>query len=327
MSQLTAHARTVATEGNSTPGREALADAPLVARRRPTRWIVAAGGLILLAMLINSIVTNPRFEWQVVGDYIVSDAIVRGLVLTIWLTAAVMVSGYLLGIGVAVLRLSDNVVLRTLSFGFVWLVRSVPPLVQLLFWFEIASLYPRLSVGIPFGPEFASVQTAHLFSAVFAAYVALTIDVTAFASEIVRGGILSVDSGQTKAAESLGLSRARTLRRIVLPQAMPAIIPASGNMLIGMLKATSLVSVIAVQDLLGASQLIYNDNFKVIPLLLVATLWYLVLTSVLSIGQFALERHFSRGAGGRSGNRPFRTVWREGLRIRPAGVATDGVAR
>ncbi|WP_265445981.1 amino acid ABC transporter permease [Flexivirga meconopsidis] len=293
-----------------------LGQAALVGRRRPLQWVVAIAGVVVLAMLVNTLLTNPRFEWQVVGDYLFSNAILRGLVLTLWLTAAVMVSGYLLGIAVAALRLSDNAVLRSVSFGFVWFVRSVPPLVQLLFWFELASLYPRLSLGIPFGPEFVSVQTAHLLSAVAAAYVALTIDVAAFASEIIRGGILSVDRGQTEAADSLGLSRARTFRRVVLPQAMPAIIPASGNLLIGMLKATSLVSVIAVQDLLGATELIYNDNFKVIPLLIVATLWYLLLTSLLSVLQFGLERRFSRGT--RRADRPsLPAVWRSNLPVFP----------
>ncbi|NNG39073.1 amino acid ABC transporter permease [Flexivirga sp. ID2601S] len=289
-----------------------LRDTVLVGRRRPLQWVIAVAALVLLAMLVNTLLTNPRFEWHVVGDYLFSAAILRGLVLTLWLTAAVMVSGYLLGIGVAALRLSDNTVLRSVSFGFVWFVRSVPPLVQLLFWFELASLYPRLSLGIPFGPEFVAVQTTHLLSAVAAAYVALTVDVAAFASEIVRGGILAVERGQTEAADALGLTRVRTFRRVVLPQAMPAIIPASGNLLIGMLKATSLVSVIAVQDLLGATELIYNDNFKVIPLLIVATVWYLLLTSLLSVLQLGLERRFSRGKRG-SAHRSALAVWRSNL--------------
>src|SRR5581483_1852286 len=170
----------------------------------------------------------------------------------------------------------------------------VPPLVQLLFWYEIASLYPQLSLGIPFGHAFVTVRTAHLFTGLLAAFVGLTVDTAAFSAEIVRGGILSVERGQSEAAEALGLGRARIFRRIVLPQAMPAIVPASGNLLIGLLKATSIVSVIAVQDLLYSAQLIYNQNFLIIPLLLVATLWYIVITTALSVGQYFVERHYGR---------------------------------
>jgi polar amino acid transport system permease protein len=274
---------------------ERLLTARPLPRRHPGRWVAAAVALLLLAMLVHTIVTNPRFQWGIVNEYFTTRAVLDGLWLTIWLTAAVMTCGYLLGIGIAAARLSANPVLNTLSFGYVWLIRSIPPLVQLLFWYELASLYPRVSLGVPFGPAFASVKTAHLFTGLLAAFTALTLDVAAFSAEIVRGGILSVDRGQTEAAQSLGMSRARIFRRIVLPQAMPAIIPASGNLVITMLKATSIVSVIAVPDLLYSVQLIYNQNFLVIPLLLVATLWYIILTTILSVGQYFVERHYSRG--------------------------------
>ncbi|WP_042366327.1 amino acid ABC transporter permease [Streptacidiphilus neutrinimicus] len=287
------------------PSDQELLAARLVPLRRPGRWVSALVLLVLLAMLVHSVLTNPRFQWSVVADYFLDGAILRGLALTLWLTAAVMATGYLLGIGVAAMRLSRNPVLVSLSFGFVWLLRSVPPLVQLLFWYELASLYPQLSLGIPFGREFVTVRTAHLFSGVLAAYVGLSLDVAAFSSEIVRGGLLSVDQGQTEAAQALGLGRAKIFRRIVLPQAMPAIVPASGNLLIGMLKATSIVSVIAVQDLLYSAQLIYNQNFLIVPLLLVATLWYVLLTTLLSVGQFFVERRFARGSRRRGGGRGF----------------------
>jgi polar amino acid transport system permease protein len=277
---------------------DALLAARVVARRRPGQWVAAAVALVLFAMVVNTIVTNPRFQWEVVASYFTQASILNGLLLTIWLTAAVMVCGYVLGIVLAVMRLSSNPVLRTISFGYVWLIRSVPPLVQLLFWYELASLYPQLSLGIPFGPAFVTVQTAHLFTGLLAAFVGLTLDVGAFSAEIIRGGLLAVEKGQTEAAQSLGLSGARIFRRIVLPQAMPAIIPASGNLLIGMLKATAIVSVIAVQDLLYSAQLIYNQNFQIIPLLLVATIWYIVLTTLLSIGQYFVERHYARGTAG-----------------------------
>jgi polar amino acid transport system permease protein len=284
------------TESAATVRDADLLAARIVPLRRPGRWLTAVLGLGVFALIGHSVVTNPRFEWNVVGQYLTEASVLRGLWLTIWLTAAVMICGYLLGIGLAVMRLSGNPFLRTLSFGYVWLIRSVPPLVQLLFWYELASLYPRLSLGIPFGSEFVTVKTAHLFTGLLAAFVGLTLDVAAFSAEIVRGGILAVDPGQVEAAQSIGLPGRRIFRRIVLPQAMPAIVPATGNLLIGMLKATSIVSVIAVQDLLYSVQLIYNQNYRIMPLLMVATIWYIALTTVLSIGQFYVERYYARGS-------------------------------
>ena len=275
-----------------------LLEARLAAPPRPGRWLSAAITLLLAAMLVHTLLTNHRFQWGVVGQYFTSTSVIDGLELTLWLTAATMASGFVLGVVVAYVRLWGSPIPRSSAFGFVWLVRSVPVLVQLLFWYELASLYPKLSFGIPFGPSFGTTDTAHLFSGELAAFVTLTLDVAAFSSEIVRGGILSVDRGQSEAAQALGLGRFRTFRRIVLPQAMPAIVPASGNLLIGTLKSTSLVSVIAVVDLLYAVQLIYNANFEVIPLLLVATLWYVILTTLLSIGQYYVERYYSRGTRG-----------------------------
>ena len=284
-----------------------LLTARLVGARHPGQWVSAALVLLLFAMLVNTLVTNQRFQWGVVGDYFANGSIMRGLLLTLWMTAAVMTCGFLIGIGLAAMRLSSNPILRTLSFGYVWLVRSVPPLVQLLFWYELASLYPQLSLGIPFGHEFVTVGTAHLFSGILAAFVGLTVDIAAFSAEIVRGGLLSVEPGQSEAAEALGLGRGRIFRRIVLPQAMPAIVPATGNLLIGLLKATSLVSVIAVQDLLYSAELIYQANFLIIPLLLVATLWYIILTTLLSIGQYFIERYYARGKRHDPG--PGRGLW------------------
>jgi len=269
--------------------------ARLVAARHPGQWVSAAVVLVLFAMLVHTVITNARFQWRVVAEYFFYGSIMRGLVLTLWMTVAVMACGFLLGIGLAAMRLSSNPVLRTLSFVYVWLVRSVPPLVQLLFWYEIASLYPQLSLGIPFGHEFVTVGTAHLFTGVLAAFAGLTVDTAAFSAEIVRGGILSVERGQSEAAEAIGLGRRRIFWRIVLPQAMPAIVPATGNLLIGLLKATSIVSVIAVADLLYSVQLIYQQNFLIMPLLMVATLWYIILTTVLSIGQYFIERYYARG--------------------------------
>ena len=293
---------------------EQLLGAKLVRLRRPGQWVSAAVLLVLLAMLVHTLFTNQRFQWDVVWSYFTTAQVLAGLRLTLLLTIAVLVCGYLLGIVLAIMRLSGNPVLRTISFGYIWLVRSIPPLVQLLFWYELASLYPQLSLGVPFGPSFVTVKTAHLFTGLLAAFVTLTLDVAAFAAEIVRGGILSVETGQSEAASAIGLSRWRIFRRIVLPQAMPAIIPASGNLLIGMLKATSIVSVIAVQDLLYSVQLIYNQNFLIIPLLLVAVIWYVILTTLLSIGQYYVERHYARGTR-RQAPRRLWTITRANLPI------------
>ncbi|EFL20560.1 His/Glu/Gln/Arg/opine family amino acid ABC transporter, permease [Streptomyces himastatinicus ATCC 53653] len=269
---------------------------PIVPRRHLGRWFAAAVALLVFAMVVNSVVRNPAFQWAVVGSYFTTSAVLGGLLLTLWLTAVVMVLGFLLGTLVAVMRLSANPVLATLSWGYVWIFRSTPLLVQLLFWFNIGALYPTLGIGVPFGPEFITVKTVNLFGPALTAVIGLTLHEAAYAAEVVRGGILSVDSGQTQAAQALGLGRWRTLRRIVVPQAMRSIVPTAGNMLIGTLKGTSIVSVLAVHDLLYSVQLVYNQTYQVIPLLMVATLWYIAVTTVLSAGQFYVERHYARGA-------------------------------
>ena len=305
-----------------------LLDARLVAPRRPGRWISAAITFVLATMLVHTLVTNPRFQWGVVRQYFTSSSVISGLELTLWLTAATMTAGFVLGVGLAYVRLSGSPIPRAFAFGFVWLIRSVPLLVQLLFWYELASLYPKLSVGIPFGPSFGTTSTAHLFSGELAAFVTLTLDVAAFSSEIVRGGILAVDRGQSEAAQALGIGTLRIFRRIVLPQAMPAIVPATGNLLIGTLKATSLVSVIAVVDLLYSVQLIYNANFEVIPLLLVATAWYIILTTLLSIGQYHVERRYARGSGRGGGERTARSlrrIARDNVTVFPRSTAGTSV--
>ncbi|MEV5613423.1 amino acid ABC transporter permease [Streptomyces sp. NPDC052225] len=257
----------------------------IVPRRRVGQWIAAGVLLVLLGLVVNSVLRNDAFQWDVVAEYFTTTSVLRGLGLTLWLTALVMALGFALGTLLAVMRLSANPVLRAVSWGYVWLFRSMPILVQLLFWFNIGALYPQL-----FG-----VKTVDLFGPVTVAIIGLTLHEAAYAAEVVRGGILSVDRGQIEAAQALGLSRSRRWRRIVLPQAMRSIVPPAGNMLIGTLKGTSIVSVIAVQDLLYSVQLVYHRTYQVIPLLLVATLWYVVVTSLLSVAQHHIERHYARG--------------------------------
>ncbi|MFJ7495251.1 amino acid ABC transporter permease [Streptomyces sp. NPDC097727] len=260
----------------------------IVPVRRTGQWAAAVAALALLAPALNSVIRNEAFQWDVVADYFTTGAVLRGLGLTLWLTALVMVLGFALGTLLAVLRLSSNHVLRAVSWGYVWLFRSTPILVQLLFWFNIGALYP----------EILGVRTVNLLGPVTVAVIGLTLHEAAYAAEVVRGGILSVERGQIEAAQSLGLGPWRRLRRIVLPQAMRSIVPPAGNMLIGTLKGTSIVSVIAVQDLLYSVQLVYHRTYQVIPLLLVATIWYAVVTSLLSIGQHYIERHYARGTAG-----------------------------
>lgn len=269
----------------------------IVPVRRTGQWAAALVVLLLLAMAANSVARNDAFQWDVVADYFTTSAVLRGLALTLWLTALVMVLGFALGTLLALGRLSVNPVLSWVSWAYIWFFRSTPILVQLLFWFNIGALYPRLGLGIPFGPEFLTVKTVDLLGPVTVAIIGLTLHEAAYAAEVVRGGLLSVDRGQIEAAQSLGLSPTRRLRRIVLPQAMRAILPPAGNMLIGALKGTSIVSVIAVQDLLYSVQLVYHRTYQVIPLLLVATLWYTLVTSVLSVGQHYVEKRYARGTG------------------------------
>ncbi|WP_329058202.1 amino acid ABC transporter permease [Streptomyces sp. NBC_00117] len=258
----------------------------IVRRPRTGQWLAAAVVLVLLALAANSVIRNDAFQWDVVADYFTSASVLRGLGLTLWLTALVMALGFALGTLLAVMRLSANPVLRAVSWGYVWLFRSMPILVQLLFWFNIGALYPYI-LGI---------RTVDLFGPIAVAIIGLTLHEAAYAAEVVRGGILSVDRGQIEAAQALGLSRLRRWRRIILPQAMRSIVPPAGNMLIGTLKGTSIVSVIAVQDLLYSVQLVYHRTYQVIPMLLVATIWYVVVTSLLSAGQFYVERHYARGS-------------------------------
>ncbi|MFJ8432397.1 amino acid ABC transporter permease [Kitasatospora sp. NPDC094019] len=286
---------TTAAADATTPDASA-ATARIVPRRRTGQWISAAVALLLFAMAVNSLVHNRAFQWDVVADWFTAASVMNGLTLTLWLTAVTLGLGFVLGTVLATMRLSSNPVLRTLSWIYIWIFRSTPALVQLLLFFNIGALYPTLGLGIPFGPEFVTVRTVNLFGPTFTAVVGLTLLEAAYAAEVVRGGILSVDRGQLEAAAALGLGRWRVLRRIVVPQAMRSIVPTAGNMLIGALKGTSIISVLAVSDLLYSVQLVYLQSYQVIPMLMVATLWYVVITTVLSVGQYYVERHFAKGA-------------------------------
>ncbi len=264
--------------------------------RRPGRWLAAAIVLLVAAALIRSAATNPRFGWGVVGQYFTSSPILSGVLSTLELTATAMVIGVVLGVVLAVMRLSSNPLISSSSWLYIWFFRGTPVLVQLLFWNNVSALYPHPSLGIPFGPSLIGGNANSIITPFAAAILGLGLNEAAYMAEIVRAGILSVDEGQNEAAQALGMSRLGTMRRIVLPQAMRVIIPPTGNETISMLKTTSLVSVIAFTELLYASQLIYSRTYQTIPLLLVASLWYLIITTVLSIGQYYIERRFGRGS-------------------------------
>jgi polar amino acid transport system permease protein len=281
----------------SSTDRDVRSSEPLdaVPVRHPGRWVAVAVLAVLAAMFVHTVLTNDNFRWNVVGSYLFSGPVLNGLGNTLVLTVISMVIGIVGGILLAVMRLSPNPILSSVAALYIWVFRGTPLIAQLLFWNFLSALYPRLALGIPFGPEWISFDTNQLINQFAACLLGLGLNEAAYMAEIVRGGIQSVDHGQTEAAGALGMSRAQTLRRIVLPQAMRVIIPPTGNETISMLKTTSLVVVIGYFELLTSVQRIYSVNFQTIPLLIVAAAWYLALTSVLSIGQGFVERRFGRG--------------------------------
>ncbi len=273
--------------------------------RHPGRWVAALVVAVLAAMLVHSLITNPNFGWPTVGQYLFDPAVLAGLRNTAVLTALAMVIGIGGGLLLAVMRLSPNPLLTVAASGYIWLFRGTPVITQLIFWNFLAALYPTLSLGIPFGPQFVTVDTNTLITVFVASLLGLGLNEAAYMAEIIRGGILSVDEGQSEAAGALGMTRALTLRRIVLPQALRVIIPPTGNETIAMLKTTSLVVVIAYYELMTSVQQIYSRTFQTIPLLIVAAIWYLTLTSLLSVVQSRIERRVGRGLR-RSSPRPGR---------------------
>jgi polar amino acid transport system permease protein len=274
--------------------REAIRAVPV---RRPGRWVGTALVVFCAVWLVHMLVTNEAFQWGTVASYFFDPEILHGLWVTVALTALTMAIGIVLGVVLAVMRLSGSPLMSGASAAYVWFFRGTPVLVQLIFWFNLASLFPVLELGIPFGgPSIWSGSANVLITPFVAALLGLGLNEGAYMAEIVRGGILGVEGGQTEAAKALGFRPLQTMRRVVLPQAMRMIIPPTGNQTIGMLKYSALASVVAVPELLHSAQAIYNRTFETIPLLIVASLWYLILTTVLSIAQHYIERHYARGS-------------------------------
>ena len=279
--------------------------------RHPWRWVASAVIVVLIAMLVNTLVFSHvqrggvregRYQWAVVGHYLFATPVLRGIVVTLELTVIAMVAGVLIGVILAVMRLSPNRLMSAAAWVYIWFFRGTPILVQLFFWYlGISYLYPQLGIGVPFLTYFGinpplTVASTTLATSFIAGAIGLSLNEGAYMSEIVRAGIISVDEGQAEAASSLGMSRGLTLRKVVLPQAMRVIIPPTGNETISMLKTTSLVSVIAGTDLFQATQNIANTTYQIVPLLLVASLWYLFFTSIMTVGQYYIERYYARGA-------------------------------
>lgn len=269
------------------------------------RWIGRLALLVLFAMMAHLLLTSKSLEWGVVRQYFTEKSIVLGVVRTIELTVIAMALGILIGTGLALMRLSSSLLLNGVASLYLWVFRGVPLLVQVLFWFNLASFIPAVSVGVPFGPSFHTWDTNSIISPFTAAVLALSLNHGAYMCEIVRAGVLSVDPGQMEASLTLGMRRGRAMRRVVLPQAMRVIIPPTGNHFIGLLKDTSIVSVISMTELLYSVQIIYANTFQTIPLLIVASIWYLFLTSMASVGLHYLERRFGRGAS-RTARQSFR---------------------
>jgi polar amino acid transport system permease protein len=268
----------------------------VVRSRHPWRWVAAIAVAVLVAQFIHGLVTNPGWDWSTFAQYFTAASVLKALWMTVQLTAYGTVLGFALGIGLAAARLSRNPVLQVVSWTYIWAFRSIPLIVQLLFWFNIAYLYKTLSVGVPFGPAFFEFNVNDVISGMMAAVIGLALHQAAYSAEIIRAGIISVDAGQLEAAAALGIPKRRQFFRIVMPQAMRAILPNAANEVISLFKGTSIVSTMAIAELFYQVQVIYGRNGRVVPLLMVATVWYIVLTTLLSVGQYYIERHYARGA-------------------------------
>ncbi len=264
----------------------------VVPLRQPWTWAASVVVLLVAALAAWSVATNPAFQWPVVAEYLFDAQIMLGLLRTLELTVIAMAIGLVLGTLLAMMRLSPNRLLSTVSWAYIWLFRSVPALVQLIFWYNFGALYPQITLRLPWGPVLFSASANALITPMFAALAGLGLAQAAYTAEVIRAGIVSVPRGQTRAALALGMAPLTIFRRIVFPQAMRVIIPPVGNEVISMVKATSLVSVIALAELLYTAQLIYARTYETIPLLIVASLWYLAIVSVLSVAQHGLERRY-----------------------------------
>ena len=276
--------------------RERPAAIEAVPVRHLGRWAAAVVVLAIAAEIVYTLATAPNLRWSVVGHYLTHRLILQGIVTTLQLTVLAMLIGIVGGVVVAVMRLSPNPVVSSVSWFYVWFFRGTPVLVQIFFWYNLATVLPYIGFGIPFTTIHWQASTNSLIAPFMAATLGLGFNEAAYMAEIVRAGIISVEHGQTEAAQALGMTRLLVMRRIVLPQAMRVIIPPTGNETISMLKTSSLAFVASVPELFTRSQQIASATFEVIELAIVASIWYLAMTSILTVGQYYLERYFARGS-------------------------------
>ncbi len=293
--------------------------------RHPGRWVAAAVLALLGVMLVHSLffshvdiggVRRERFEWSVIDHYLFNPAVMQGVRNTILLTVIAMVGGVVIGVLLAVMRLSPNPIVSGFAWVYIWFFRGTPVLVQLLFWFAAGYLFPTFTIGVPFGPALFHIDLNATLTPMVAASIGLSLNEGAYMSEIVRAGIVSVDEGQLEAAQTLGMSRLKAMRLVVLPHAMRVIIPPTGNETISMLKTTSLASVVTVQELTFAVEQIAAANYKTVPLYIDASIWYLVVTTVMMVGQYYLERYYARGSVRQLPPTPWQQI-RSGAFLRP----------
>ncbi len=268
---------------------------PVQALGHPLRRAAGVIVLVVFALLVVSIATNKNFDFRVVGQFLFSEVILEGVVRTLSLTIMAMTLASLLALPLALSRLSESRILQSYASAYIWIFRGTPVLVQLIFWFNLALVFPSIGLGIPGTSLSFSVATNDVMSPFVTALVGLSLNEAAYMAEIVRGGLISVDAGQTEAALALGMTERRTVRRIVLPQAMRAILPPAGNELITCLKTTALVSIISYHELLGTTQGIYSVNYRTVELLVVASFWYLACTTLINVIQHFVETRFARG--------------------------------
>jgi len=301
----------------------------IVPARYPARTVGTVFALLVIAATLHSVLGNPRWGWDVFADWFFAEPVLVGLARTLLLTALGALFGFILGTGLALARVSRSPLLVGVSWTYIWIFRSIPLIVLLLILNNLGYLYETITVGVPYtGINFFSWNTTQLITPFAAAVLGLTLNQAAFASEIIRGGILSVDQGQLEAASALGLPRSRQASRIVLPQAMRSILPTAFNDIIGLAKGTSQVYILALPELFYTIQIIYRRNLEVIPLLMVATVWYLVILTVLSIIQHHIERHYSRGALRNPPPSIFAGLYRRFAPARaPAAVSDEPVVR